>query len=789
MAVVVREGDPRAAIAVAVLTAGAFDAAGPRVPVALAAVTEARLAAAGLTDVSVAATWDGYRVRALLPAGAGGGAGSGGSAGAAATVRALREALVTPIGTGPLRVSAANELLVANDKLAALARRPLHERGLEELARCTLAPFSLDSLDAVDARAPTAPLTVETLEGWRAAIHGLGRVVLGATGAAHDVDAVTAALLDQPGWPQAVPVPAFVPRPSPPLHVYDATADLAGAFGARIAVVVHTPFPLTASLAANDLAAPHGPFASQLRMLETPVVVRDVTATANAAGGCLGLTLDLPRSDARSDDAIANAVALAQREARLAVAAAARRSSARARAGADGRPGEAAEDPRVAAELAAWWTLVPGSSGGDTRTHDAVFVGMTHENGGSVTTSLVAAVARASAEALSLAVDARRAVEPGQGALSMLLASTCGTLGEGDVDAGLTALTVAAVVEQARETQDAKGETELTEWITSEGVGVRLRASPREGEPPLELASRAADALGEAMFARPVTAGAIDRARAGLMSASGDDMARGFGALAEAVVPGHPSWTFPAAPGKGLEAWSEGAVQARLAALRAEPLRLAVIANDAAAQGDAAVLAVDRWVSHAATAHRQCQASTPVPARPGTYAAPPSTSSSAWLALPLPRGSAPDLRAHAVLLAGALDGPDGLLAHALGHGLASSWSARVVGPSAASTLVVRVESTGATLDGAVAQVRALMDRLHRGAFTDADRARAMARMSEQGLRESLAAQGRLVQLWRGDQKPRPAVSLDAVKAFLNDVVRDEALVIVASRPALARGAP
>ena len=56
VAVVVREGDPRAAIAVAVLTAGAFDAAGPRVPVALAAVTEARLATAGLTDVSVAAT-------------------------------------------------------------------------------------------------------------------------------------------------------------------------------------------------------------------------------------------------------------------------------------------------------------------------------------------------------------------------------------------------------------------------------------------------------------------------------------------------------------------------------------------------------------------------------------------------------------------------------------------------------------------------------------------------------------------------------------------------------------
>ena len=137
LAVVVRDGDPRAAIAVAVLPAGAFDAAGPRVPVALAAVTEARLAAAGLTDVTVAATWDGYRVRALLPAGASAGAG----AGVERAVKALREALVTPIAKRPL---GSNELLAASHKLDALARRPLHERGLEELARCTLAPVLRD---------------------------------------------------------------------------------------------------------------------------------------------------------------------------------------------------------------------------------------------------------------------------------------------------------------------------------------------------------------------------------------------------------------------------------------------------------------------------------------------------------------------------------------------------------------------------------------------------------------------------------------------------------------------
>jgi len=184
-------------------------------------------------------------------------------------------------------------------------------------------------------------------------------------------------------------------------------------------------------------------------------------------------------------------------------------------------------------------------------------------------------------------------------------------------------------------------------------------------------------------------------------------------------------------------------------------------------------------------------ASTPAPSRPATYTVDTrsGSGSSAWLAIALAAGDAP-ARTAASFIAAALDGPDGLLAHALGGGLAHAWSARVVGGGRASALVVRIESAPGALDAAVAQARALFDRVRQGSLAETDRARAASLLADRELAASLDPSHRVSSLWR--DAPRAAASdasldpgaptLDALRSFASTALHDDALVIIAVRP-------
>jgi hypothetical protein len=142
-------------------------------------------------------------------------------------------------------------------------------------------------------------------------------------------------------------------------------------------------------------------------------------------------------------------------------------------------------------------------------------------------------------------------------------------------------------------------------------------------------------------------------------------------------------------------------------------------------------------------------------------------------------------------MAAALDGPTGLLARALGaapgaspeSALARTWSAGVlVGPRSAA-LVIRLTAADGAMDAAVAQTRALLDRLRQGAVREEDRTNAATAIARSSLAASLDARTRTVALWRGENpSPAPQPTLDALRAFAASVLRDEALVIVAARP-------
>jgi hypothetical protein len=244
----------------------------------------------------------------------------------------------------------------------------------------------------------------------------------------------------------------------------------------------------------------------------------------------------------------------------------------------------------------------------------------------------------------------------------------------------------------------------------------------------------------------------------------------------------------------GLGSSTEEALRERLAALRAGPLRVAVLANADVAQADAAVRAVDRWIVRRPGDARVCPT---VPAlaqpRPGTYAVELSGSavSEALLALPLPGD--PPTRTAATWTAAALDGPGGLLERALGSTdsappLATEWSAAVLGAPRAPALVVRLVAPDTSLDAAVAQVRALLDRVRQGALKPEDRARAASFLARAALSSRLEPRARAIQLWRGDA-PEAAPSLEDLHAFAAASARDEALVIVAARPTRSPPAP
>ena len=170
VAVVGRDGDPRGAVAVAVLSAGVVDARDAEVATALAGLVEGRLEASGITDASVVPGWEGYRVRVLTD-----------EAGAPRVLLALRQALTTPVeAAGP-------GLSGARKKLAALARRPLPNPALLDAVRCTGELYG-----PPDGAAPAEALAPRELEAWRRAAHGTGRVAFAAVGSDRLGEAVAA---------------------------------------------------------------------------------------------------------------------------------------------------------------------------------------------------------------------------------------------------------------------------------------------------------------------------------------------------------------------------------------------------------------------------------------------------------------------------------------------------------------------------------------------------------------------------------------------------------------------
>jgi hypothetical protein len=772
LVVIAREGDPRSAVVIALTTEGIAPEHGAEVPVALAALVESRVGSIPGAAVSVVPSGDGLRARGLAAS----------AAEAVALVSAFRGALLTPVTSA--------ELAPVRKKLAALAARPLADAALDAAVKCTGEAMAAPG-SHVDADGPN----VETLEAWRHAAAGLGRLAMATAGSAAIGDAVADAIAKGATWPEAAAIETDA-KTADDARVYDATGDVpAGA--ARVTLAANAVRAEDAARAAQDLGDPNGALAARLGGLDAPAKLRDVTATAHAHGGCVVVTFEIASHDLAVDAParLATAIALARQEMSTELADA--HDDALSARGIARREG----DPRDAADVAAWWALSSPdpsalSASGEPRVAAAIGLSTGREAGpNDASVSSKASAVRAEIDRAVVAwhepvVEARTRVERGQGELWVALGSPCGTLAEMANDAGLGAAFAMAAADRADVALRRSG-ARAEAWAAPDGIGVIVHGPALLGESAEAQARRLGDAVGRSFAAEPIDRAAVSRARARLLGEGERDDARALVTLADAIAPGHPSWMAPMGPLDALGRSSDAAVAARASALRAGPLRVAVIANTSAAQAEAAVHAVDRWIARRPGEARACpMASTPAPARPATYTVDTRSGggSSAWLAIALPAGDAA-ARSEASFVAAALDGADGLLAHALGGGLAHAWSARVVGGPGASALVVRIESAPGALDAAVAQARALFDRVRQGSLVEADRARAAALLADRDLAASLDPSRRASALWRDpprDASHDPAhdspPTLDALRSFASTTLRDDALVIVAVRP-------
>ena len=760
LAVVVRDGDAGGGVAVAVSTEGIAGERGAVAGVSLAALVEARLASKGV-PVEAVGGWGGWRLRALEAA----------AADAKGVVSAVRDAMLAPVAAGEPALEAVHR------KVDALGRRPLADRALVEVARCTGEPFGLG--------ADPGPTAAE-LEAWRAAAHGTGRVAFGVAGSAAVVQATGDALAATPVWPVAAAgAPPAWPSGEEPVGVYDASGEIpAGA--ARVVVTAWTGTPERAIAAASGLGDARGALASRLAALDGPARIASVVATAHPEGGCVAASIDVAARDLGGDvpARLATAAALARQEVAVELA----DTSASADLGQ--RLALNATDPRDAAERAAWWSLAGHTPGHERDADVALFVGVAVPRDAAPGAAAPAADIRAAIDRATLAwhapvVEARVRVEHGQGETWVLLASPCGTLPESAADAGSgAAVATAAAIES-----NAAGDARVEPFVATDAVGVLAHGPAHPGESPAAQARRIGDLAARALAGEALDPGATTRARTALLGRAGGLDARLLGALGVAVSPGHPSWVAPLGTAMGVGSGSDEDLALRAAAIRSGPLRVAVLANADATQSDAAVRAADRWIARRPGEVRACpSAPTPVVPRAGTYAVALQAGATpeALLAVPLPPGDE-DAWVAATWTAAALSGNDGLLAHALGapsgattSALASASSAAVLGAPRAPVLAIRISADDASLDGAVAQVRALLDRLRQGAMREEDRARAAQSLARSALAASLDPRARTIDLWRG-ASPSPAPSLEALRAFAASTLHDEALVIVAAR--------
>lgn len=758
---VTRDGDPAAAVAVAVATGLT-----PVANSALAAVLEHRLRQAGHDTVAHA---DGMSLRLVL------------TPPDADAVRGWVEAVRVAFGA-PVNADGALRAAVAR-RLAALRRQPLDGPAMGPVVACT---GQLGVLAAeVDLDVTTAAGLAQ-LERWRRAGLDVGRTAIAVVGPEAMGQAALESLEDSSAWPSTKA--SLPPIPSQDQH---------GAFllpvgappGPALHLALYVPDAPAAASAVRRAGRHGSPLLAKLGALDPPWTVDQISATARPQGGCVGLRLHPDETTADGAEGLADAAAKASGVIR-------RELERELTAGADphvvATEIAVATDPREAAQRAAWWSLSTPTGQDATQTQLTTAVGIPAPardqeppDLGEIGARYQDAQTRLAGRADGAGAERRLSVEHGQGQVWLLLASPCALLDEGPNEMGRAALTAFSSAAGAT----AATGVEVEPWITAEGVGLMAHGPLRNpAEAPAALARRVGDALGRA-FANGVRDPLVfTRAKNGMIRRLQPHPNRYLESFARHALPNHPSWIAPLGALARHQAATHLPLLHSWRRLLRSPLRLAVIANADEHQAEVAATAVDRWLLDEARGESCPQQLQRRPPSAGPHHVEGSEHDPARVLMgTVAPQSADEDRLLAALTVEALAGSQGLLRRSLATAdgsLAHSWSARVLGGQRVVSLLVEA----AALPGKVEPVRERLAKLLAGlaerGLSPEDRQRALTAFERRRRERRMDPRERLGALWRGAPSSAAVTAPEPARwqQWLQAAWAPERLVVVTTAP-------
>ena len=498
------------------------------------------------------------------------------------------------------------------------------------------------------------------------------------------------------------------------------------------------------------MSAPWSPLAARLAALDRPWKLDGLSATARAVGGCVRLRLHPAAPIALSGSAAsaASVVAVLQDELQQQLAEPSDPHAVTSQI-------TGATLAADAAARAAWWSLVAAVSG-PTQSRMQAALGLSalgqdppaasadeHDSAFRQAVQDSATTARAAVRRW------RVAVERGQGKLWLLLGNPCALDHEGEWSAGSAALGALASASTSDSNDQPRHNVSVSAWVSADGVGLIASGSALSAaEDPGDLARRVATALGRAAT-RPFADRDFLRAQGALLKHLRGPDQELFETLSRFALPDHPSWLVPLGEANRQASVSHAQIQAAWRELLRGPLRIAVLANASAQQGQLAAEQVERWLPRGKLA---CD--------PGAAAAQPPHAGQHKLAavaepytthlvavVPEPSAQSPRL---ASLTATAL-GAGGLLAHALETLSTASSTVKVLGGQRHPVIVVRLRAAADEIDEAFERVRKLLASLGRSGLDERNRKRAFELWSSRQTKRSQLPNQRLVSLWLGHE--------------------------------------
>ncbi len=735
ISLVQRQGDPYPALALAV----AHDF-GSEASVALGKLVEIRLRAAGFPSARSAPHGLGFQISTLVTS----------PEEADRFVNAAARALRTPFSSTEAFAAAIRE------SLGALEAHGFINPGDREVARCSGDLGLPQGASLVD---PATPAGAAKIEKWRRSVFTTGAAAFAAIGSKPVLDAAAGALTTSQAWPRG-------PGPEDAWPKSDVVGAAPGKQKRRQLSVAFWVAESSAALeAVRSFGAARSDLAERLRIFDPSWSVRRATATTRPRGACMRVDL---ASASKAEPPPADIASAA-----LAVTDEVERALGSAKQGDWALEDSVlrATDPRDAASTAAWHALSGKRAGGVSRRNVSYSsrIGEVPRQ-----EDLALELARQAAPRSTIALE--KSVETGQGELWMLLGSPCGTLSESTSNAGTLGLAVRAIAESAT----GYAGVELEPWITTDGVGVLAHAPRRDRtETPDAHAARIARALSRAFGRRLGTR--VARARSLVLDELGPEPHPNWWLAVSALSPEHPSWLDPRGTWKSVNESASHDVDLSRQALVSGPLRLAMLANWDAAQWRTGAATVERWLGPRRRQTTACPTPPPQQPRAGKFTIetnPDGLRARAIVGVAIPASGSGSRAADLRWTTWLLNRRRGWLDRALREpGLATTAQATLLGGEHHAAILIELDSVDDQLDAAVSQVRALLERLARGAVNRRDLTRAQRHFDSMKSEMVLSPRHRVVQLWRA--APEAAPSLASLRGLHALFVPDRHVIVIA----------